>query len=104
MFSGEDSRTEKSREPAEPQHPDFEHEALLSRRKLVNVVLIDDRLHHCTIVMRYRMRTREKLSLTDSAENRAFVIRLNENKGGAENHDSSLPETRLNEQTNKQTI
>ena len=31
-----------------------------------------------------RMRTREELSLTDSAENCAFMIRLNENKGGAE--------------------
>ena len=40
-----------------------------AERNLVNVMLIDDHLHHCTIVIRLRMRTREELSLTDSAEN-----------------------------------
>ena len=46
------------------------------------MVLIDEHLHHCTI-----------------------VIRLNEKEGGAESdrlsedRDSPLPETRLNEQT-----
>ena len=33
-FSGEDSRTEKSGEPAGQQHPDSEHEALLSLKEL----------------------------------------------------------------------
>ena len=55
-----------------------------AKRNLVNVVLIDDRLHHWTIVICLRMITREELSLTDSAENCAFAIRLNENEGGAE--------------------
>ena len=51
-----------------------------------NVVLIDDRLHHCTIGICLRIRTREELSRTDSV---------------TENHDSPLPETWLNEWTNK---
>ena len=55
------------------------------------------------------MRTREKLSLTDSAEDCAFTIHLNENKGGAEsdsvteNHDSPLPEMRRKEGRKEET-
>ena len=60
VFSGEDLRTKTPREPAGQQLPDSEHEALLSWRNLVNVV----RLHHCTIVIRLRMKTREEPSLT----------------------------------------
>ena len=57
-----------------------------AERNLVNVVLIDDWcLHHCTIVICLRMRTREELSLTDSAGN----------------HDWT---GNVTEQTNKQTI
>ena len=61
VFCGEDSRTETSQEPAGQQHPDSEHEVLLSLKE----------------------RKRPFASLHD------------------ENHDSPLPETRLNEQTNK---
>ena len=45
-------------------------------------------LHHCTIVICLRMRTREELSLTDSV---------------TENHDSPLQETRTNERMKEQT-
>ena len=65
--------------------PNIKHSS--AEWNLVNVVLIDDRLHHC-IMIRLRMRTREELGLTDSADYCAF-------------HDSPLLETRLNEQTNK---
>ena len=34
VFCGEDSRTETSQEPAGQQHPDSEHEALLSLKEL----------------------------------------------------------------------
>ena len=48
------------------------------------------------------MRTREELSLTNSAENCAFVIDLKEEELRltdlvTENHDSPLPEMRTNE-------
>ena len=72
MFSGEDSGTEKSPEPAGLQHQEHEYPNMKcssAKRNLVNVVLIDDRLHHCMIVIRLRMRMREELSLTDLAEN-----------------------------------
>ena len=61
-------------------------------------MLIDYHLHNCTIVILLRMRTREELSLTDSAEICAFESRLNGNKGGAES------DRLVTERTNEQTV